>query len=469
MIRKQRTKIKDVLASEKPVDSITVMGWVRTKRDSKDFSFVELNDGSTPKNIQIIAEGSLKNYEEVKKLTTGASVKVVGALVESPASGQKFEIKAKEIEIFCFADPMEYPLQKKGIPFEKLREVAHLRPRTNTFAAMARVRHHVAMAIHKFFDDRGFVYVHTPIITGSDCEGAGEMFRVSTLDPENLPKTKEGKVDYSKDFFGKPTYLTVSGQLDGEMFALAVGDIYTFGPTFRAENSNTSRHASEFWMIEPEMAFYDLEDLMDLEEEFVRYIIQYCFDHCMDDLEFFDKWIEKGLIDALKHVLESKFARVTYEEATKILEGAEKSGKTKFEVKPGWDVEMGAEHERYLTEKHFKVPIILHNFPKEFKAFYMYQNDDGKTLQGTDVLVPRIGEITGGSVREHRLDKLKALIEEKNLDMKQYEWYLDTRKFGSVPHAGFGLGFERLVMFLTGMKNIRDIIPFPRTPGNAEF
>ncbi len=465
-----RQKIKELIKLEisEPKEAV-VKGWIRTKRESKKLTFLAVSDGSCPATLQIVIKEDFPNYAEIiKQLSSGTSLMITGDLVKSKGAEQPVEMVAKEIQIYGLCDALEYPLQKKELTYEYLREIAHLRPRTATFGAVFRMRHSMAFAIHKFFNDKGFYYIHTPIITGSDCEGAGEMFKVTTLPLEAIPKTKDGKVDFDKDFFGKETNLTVSGQLEGELFALALGEIYTFGPTFRAENSNTSRHASEFWMIEPEMAFCELPELMNLEEEFVKYLIKYAFDHCADELEFFDKNIEGGLIERLRMVLETEFERVTYRDAVKILEEAEASGAVKFEVTPSWQVEIATEHERYLTEKHFKKPIILHNFPREFKAFYMFQNEDG-TVRGTDVLVPRIGEILGGSEREWRLDRLTGRIKELGLSEQDYWWYVDTRKFGSVPHAGFGLGFERLLMFITGMQNIRDVCAFPRTPRNSEF
>jgi len=461
----KRIKIKQLFEDAKEQKGITIAGWVRTRRDSKAFSFMEVNDGSGPKNLQVFVENTLENYEqEVKKLSIGCSVSVHGDLVKSPAKGQAFELKAKQITVLGWADPEEYPLQKKETSLEFLREQAYLRPRTNMFSSVFRIRSALAFAIHKFFFERGFFYIHTPIITASDCEGAGQMFKVTTLDLEKLPK-KNGKIDFSQDFFGKASYLTVSGQLEGELFATALGDIYTFGPTFRAENSNTARHASEFWMIEPEMAFYELEDNMQLAEDFIKYMIKFLFDNYMDDMEYCDKNIEPGLIERLKQVLNSKFVRLDYTDAIDILM---KSGK-KFEFPVKWGIDMQAEHERYLTEQHFKGPVIVINYPKEIKAFYMKQNPDGKTVRAMDVLVPGVGEIIGGSQREDNHDKLVARIKEMDMKPEDYWWYLNIRKWGSVPHSGFGLGFERALMYLTGMKNIRDVVPFARTPKNAEF
>lgn len=441
------------------------MGWVRTRRGNKHVQFVALNDGSTIKNIQIVFDLEKFSDEELKNITTGSSLHVVGKLVESMGKGQSVEIQADRFEVFGVADPEKYPLQKKGHTLEFLREIAHLRPRTNTFGAVLRVRSALAFAIHKFFNERGFFYLNTPLITASDCEGAGAMFQVTTLDLNNLPKTEDGKVDFSADFFGKPTALTVSGQLEGELGATALGAIYTFGPTFRAENSNTPRHLSEFWMIEPEMAFCDIADNMDLAEEFIKYCINYALDNCMDDLEFLQKMYDPELIDRLRHVVKENFVRLSYTEGVKILE---ESGH-KFEFPVYWGADLQSEHERFLVEHHFKRPVILTDYPKEIKAFYMKQNEDGKTVRAMDVLFPKIGEIIGGSEREANYDKLLTRIEELGIPMKDMWWYLDTRRFGSVPHSGFGLGFERLVLFVTGMTNIRDVIPFPRTPNNAEF
>ncbi len=441
------------------------MGWVRTRRGNKHVQFVALNDGSTIKNIQIVFDLQKFSEDDLRNITTGCSLHVVGRLVESMGKGQSVEVQAERFEVFGLADPEKYPLQKKGHTLEFLREIAHLRPRTNTFGAVLRVRSALAFAIHKFFNERGFFYLHTPLITASDCEGAGAMFQVTTLDLNNLPKTDDGKVDFSADFFGKPTALTVSGQLEGELGATALGAIYTFGPTFRAENSNTPRHLSEFWMIEPEMAFYDITDNMDLAEDFIKYCINYALTNCMDDLEFLAKMYDPELIDRLRHVVEEKFVRLTYTEGVKLLE---ESGH-KFEFPVYWGADLQSEHERYLVEHYFKRPVILTDYPKEIKAFYMKQNEDGKTVRAMDVLFPKIGEIIGGSEREANYDKLSARIDELGIPMKDMWWYLDTRRFGSVPHSGFGLGFERLVLFVTGMTNIRDVIPFPRTPNNAEF
>ena len=463
----KRTKIKALLAMEPGVE-VLVKGWVRTKRGNKQVKFIALNDGSTINNVQIVAEAELFSEELLKNVTTGASLAVRGLLVPSIGSGQAVEIKAEEIEVLGECDPMRYPLQKKDTTMEYLRTIAHLRPRTNTFGAVLRIRHAMAFAIHKFFNDKGFVYLHTPLITESDAEGAGDMFQVTTMDLKNIPLDKKGNVDFSKDFFGKKTSLTVSGQLEGELGATAVGEIYTFGPTFRAENSNTPRHLAEFWMIEPEMAFYDINDDMDLGEEFVKYLVQYALDNCMDDLQFLNSKYDEGLIERLRSVLGIKFERVTYTRAVEILEEAIANG-TKFEFPVHWGTDFQSEHERYLVEKYFNKPVILTDFPKDIKAFYMKQNEDGRTVRGMDVLFPKIGEIIGGSEREASLEKLEQRIAELGMSRKNLEWYIDTRRFGTVPHSGFGLGFERLLLFVTGMQNIRDVIPFPRTPKNAEF
>ena len=454
-----------MLAPEAAGRQVDVRGWVRTRRGNKFVQFVALNDGSTINNLQIVFDMNKFSEDDLKAVTTGSSIHVVGQLVESQGKGQTNEVQAETLEVYGTADPAKYPLQKKGHSLEFLREIAHLRPRTNTFGAVLRVRSKLAYAIHKFFQEKGFQYLHTPLITASDCEGAGAMFQVTTLPLNDLPKTEDGKVDYSQDFFGKPTALTVSGQLEGELGATALGEIYTFGPTFRAENSNTPRHLSEFWMIEPEMSFYDLEDNMELAEEFVKYCIKYVVDNCPDDIQFLNDHFDKGLIERLEFVMHNDFQRVTYTEGVKILE---ESGH-KFEFPVYWGADLQSEHERFLVEEHFKKPVIMTDYPKEIKAFYMKQNADGKTVQGMDVLFPQIGEIIGGSVREESYDKLLARIEELNIPMKDMWWYLDTRRFGSVPHAGFGLGFERLMLFVTGMTNIRDVIPFPRTPKNCEY
>ena len=460
----KRTKIVKLLASESEQPQVLVKGWVKTRRDAKDFSFVEINDGSCLKNMQVIANNNLPNYEEIKKLTTGSSVAVKGKLVASQGSSQKYEVVAEEFEIYSIA-PDDFPLQKKKHSDEFLRTIAHLRPRTNKYGAAFRIRSQLSYAIHKFFQERGFKYVHTPIITGSDCEGAGEMFQVTTLDLNNLPRTADGKIDYSKDFFGKEAHLTVSGQLNGEMYATALGDIYTFGPTFRAENSNTPRHAAEFWMIEPEMAFADIYDDMDLAEDMVRYCVKDIMENCAEDLDLFEKFVDPTLKATLDNIMNNSFARITYSEAIEIMK---KSGK-KFEYEPEYGIDLQTEHERYLAEEHFKKPVIVRDYPKEIKAFYMKQNDDGKTVAAMDVLVPRIGELIGGSQREDSYDKLVARIKELGMNVEDYGWYLDSRKYGSVPHAGFGLGFERMMMLVTGISNIRDVLPFPRTPKSINF
>lgn len=460
----QREKVKAVLISE-PGRDVLVKGWVRTRRGNKNISFIALNDGSTINNIQIVAEIASFDDEMLKKVTTGSSIGVRGKLVTSTGQGQSVEILASEIILYGTADPEKYPLQKKGHSMEFLREIAHLRFRTNTFGAVFRIRHAMAFAVHKYFNDRGFYYLHTPIITGSDAEGAGEMFSVTTLKLDNMPKGKDGKVDFSGDFFGKQTNLTVSGQLEGELGALSLGEIYTFGPTFRAENSNTPRHLAEFWMIEPEMAFYDINDNMDLAEDFTRYLIRHALEECKDDIGFLNEMVDKELIERLRFVIDNDFIRTTYTNAVEILE---KSGKT-WEFPVSWGRDLQAEHERYLVEEHFKRPVILTDYPKDIKAFYMKQNDDGKTVRGMDVLFPRIGEIIGGSQREEELLKLETRMSEMGIPAEEMWWYLDTRRFGTAPHSGFGLGFERLILFITGMTNIRDVIPFPRTPRNAEF
>jgi asparaginyl-tRNA synthetase len=464
----KRIKIVDLLknSAEGIIGSdVTIKGWVRTRRDSKNVVFIAVNDGSIIHSIQVVADASRFDESLLKDITTGSGVRISGKLTESPAQGQPVEIHAGEIEIYGKCPSDSYPLQKKGHTLEFLREIAHLRPRTNTFGAILRIRHAMAFAIHKYFNEHGFNYLHTPIITGSDAEGAGAMFHVSTLDINNPPRTADGKVDFSQDFFGKETNLTVSGQLEGELGALALGEIYTFGPTFRAENSNTPRHLAEFWMIEPEMAFYDITDNMDLAEDFLKSLIKYALEYCHDDLEFLQKMYDKELIPRLQGIIDSEFKRLTYTEAIDILV---KSGQ-KFEFPVSWGTDLQAEHERYLVEQHFKLPVILTDYPIEIKAFYMKQNDDGKTVRAMDVLFPRIGEIIGGSQREENYDKLLNRIKELNIPEKDIWWYLETRKFGSVPHSGFGLGFERLILFVTGMANIRDVIPFPRTPKNAEF
>jgi asparaginyl-tRNA synthetase len=452
-----RTLIKNALAASEPREAITLGGWVRTRRDSKGFSFLELNDGSCFASIQVVADAGIPGYERIAEFTTGASAVIEGTLVASPAAGQKWEVKATRIQLIGTADA-SYPLQKKGHTLEFLRSIAHLRPRSNLFGAVFRTRSKLALAVHEFFQSRDFVYVHTPIITASDCEGAGEMFRVTTL---------KGNIDEqpTMDFFGKPSYLTVSGQLEGETFACALSNIYTFGPTFRAENSNTARHAAEFWMIEPEMAFCDLQGDMDLAEEFIKSLAKYAMEHCAEDLAFFAKFVDKGLHERLKFVVERPFVRVPYTEAVEILT---KSGK-KFEYPVEYGQNLQSEHERFLTEEHFKSPTTVFNYPREIKPFYMRVNDDGKTVTAMDVLVPGIGEVIGGAQREERPDVLEQQLKHHQLNPADYWWYADLRKYGTVPHAGFGLGFERLIMFLTGVSNIRDVIPFARTPGNAEF
>ncbi|MGM9745426.1 MAG: asparagine--tRNA ligase [Paludibacteraceae bacterium] len=464
----KRTVIVDALKRTDYGTEINIRGWVRTRRGNKNVGFIALNDGSTINNIQVVVDMAKFDDEQLKPITTGAAISVNGRLTESLGSGQNVEIQADEILVYGTADPNTYPLQKKGHTMEYLREIAHLRPRTNTFGAVFRIRHNMAMAIHSFFHQNGFFYFHTPLITASDCEGAGQMFQVTTKNLYNLKKTDEGKIDYSDDFFGKQASLTVSGQLEGELAATALGKIYTFGPTFRAENSNTPRHLAEFWMIEPEIAFIQLDELMDLEEEFIKYCVRWALEHCADDLAFLNKMIDNGLIERLKSVVETDFVRLPYSEGINILETAIANGR-KFEYPVYWGCDLASEHERFLVEEHFKCPVIMTDYPKEIKAFYMKQNADGRTVQGTDVLFPQIGEIIGGSVREESYDKLMARIDELQIPMKDMWWYLDTRRFGTVPHAGFGLGFERLMLFVTGMQNIRDVIPFPRTPNNCEF
>lgn len=461
----KRTKIVDIFNPELLDTDVCVKGWVRTRRGNKHVQFVALNDGSTIKNIQIVFDMSVFTDEQLKPITTGASLCVTGRLVASMGKGQTCEIQAQTLEVYGTADPAEYPLQKKGHSLEFLREIAHLRPRTNTFGAILRVRSVLAYAIHRFFNEKGFVYLNTPLITESDCEGAGAMFQVTTLPLDNPPRTEDGKVDYSKDFFGKAAALTVSGQLEGELGATALGAIYTFGPTFRAENSNTPRHLSEFWMIEPEMAFYEIEDNMDLAEEFIKYCISFALEKAKDDIEFLSQMYDPELVERLRFVVNNKFVRLTYTEGVKILE---ESGH-KFDFPVYWGADLQSEHERYLVEQHFKRPVILTDYPKEIKAFYMKQNEDGRTVRAMDVLFPKIGEIIGGSEREADYEKLLTRINELGIPMKDMWWYLDTRKFGTVPHSGFGLGFERLVLFVTGMANIRDVIAFPRYPGNANF
>ena len=478
----KRTKVIDALKRTDFGSEITVMGWVRSKRGSKGIFFIALNDGSTIKNVQVVGEEELFDEAMVKQITTGACIRVTGVLVESPAAGQASEIQAKEIEVLGTCDST-YPMQKKGQSFEYMRQHAHMRLRTNTFGAVMRIRHNMAMAIHTYFHEHGFFYFHTPLITASDCEGAGNMFQVTTKNLYDLKKDEQGKIIYDDDFFGEQTSLTVSGQLEGELGATALGAIYTFGPTFRAENSNTPRHLAEFWMIEPEVAFLDQEELMDLEEDFIKYCVRWALDHCQDDLEFLNKMIDKTLIERLEGVLKETFVRLPYTEGIRILQEAIQKGK-KFEFPCQWGDDLASEHERYLVEEHFKKPVIMTDYPTAIKSFYMKQNAPagesgsigykgcvapGPTMQGTDVLFPSIGEIIGGSVREESLEKLQAEVERRHMDTTHLEWYLDTRRWGSCPHAGFGLGFERLILFVTGMQNIRDVIPFPRTPKNAAF
>jgi asparaginyl-tRNA synthetase len=461
----QLLHVKELLSLQASGEEIRVSGWVRTRRDTKEFSFIEINDGSCLANAQVIALPALPNYQsEILRLTTGSSITVEGAVVDSPGKCQRFEIRATSVIVHGYA-PSDYPLQKKRHSFEYLREIAHLRPRTNALGAVGRLRSDMSFAVHRFFHERGFYYIHTPIITASDCEGAGAMFRVSALDPENPPRNAQGTIDFTKDFFGKPAGLTVSGQLEAEIYALALGRVYTFGPTFRAENSNTPRHLAEFWMIEPEMAFCRLDGDMDLAEEFVRFLVREALTNNTDDLRLFNERIDTGLIERLEHIASSAFERITYNDAIKALE--QNNGSFEFPVQWGSDIQ--SEHERFLTETVFKKPVIVHDYPKTIKAFYMRANDDGKTVRAMDVLVPRIGELIGGSEREERPDALRSRLKEQGLDEKNYWWYLDLRTYGSAPHAGFGLGFERLMLLLTGMQNIRDVIPFPRYPGNAEF
>ena len=463
----KRTRISDLLKSKEHGTEVNVRGWVRTRRSSKQVAFVALNDGSTINNVQVVIDADKFDEELVKQFTTGACLSVNGMLVESIGGGQSVEIQATEIELLGACDST-YPLQKKGQTMEYMRTVAHLRPRTNTFGAVFRIRHNMAYAIHKFFHDKGFYYFHTPIITASDCEGAGQMFQVTTMNLYDLKKDEEGSIKYDSDFFGKQASLTVSGQLEGELAATALGAIYTFGPTFRAENSNTPRHLAEFWMIEPEVAFNDIIDNMELAEEFIKYCVQWALDNCMKDITFLNNMFDKELIERLRSIVNTEFVRLTYTEGIKILEDAVAAGH-KFEFPVYWGVDLASEHERYLVETHFKRPVILTDYPKDIKAFYMKQNEDGKTVRAMDVLFPKIGEIIGGSEREADYDKLLARVEEMNIPMKDMWWYLDTRRYGSCPHSGFGLGFERLLLFVTGMSNIRDVIPFPRTPNNAEF
>ena len=463
----RRIKIKDLLGM-KPGEEVLVKGWVRTKRGNKEIAFIALNDGSTVKNIQIVVDKNEETEKILSKISTGACISVKGKLVESVGSGQDVEVHASDIEVLGECDPMRFPLQKKDTSFEYLRTVAHMRPRTNTFGAVFRLRSQMAFAIHEYFHSKGFVYLNTPLITASDCEGAGQMFQVTTLDLNNVPKNKKGQPDFSKDFFGKQTSLTVSGQLEGELGATALGEIYTFGPTFRAENSNTPRHLAEFWMVEPEMAFYDINDNMDLAEDFIKHLVRYALDNCYDDVRFLNDRYDPELIERLQSVVNTEFVRLEYTEGIKILEKAIADG-VQFEYPVYWGVDLQSEHERYLVEKHFGKPVILTGYPKDIKAFYMKQNADGKTVRAMDVLFPKIGEIIGGSEREASLQKLEERIDELQMSRKNLEWYIDTRRFGSCPHSGFGLGFERLLLFVTGMQNIRDVIPFPRTPKNAEY
>ncbi len=462
-----RTKVVDVLKCTDFGAVVNVKGWVRTHRSSKAVDFIALNDGSTIKNVQVVVDPAKFDENTLKQITTGACISVNGELVESQGAGQTVEIQCREIEVYglCGSD---YPMQKKGQSFEYMRQYAHMRLRTNTFGAVMRIRHNMAIAIHRYFHEHGFFYFHTPLITASDCEGAGQMFQVTTKNLYDLKKDDEGKIIYDDDFFGKQASLTVSGQLEGELGATALGAIYTFGPTFRAENSNTPRHLAEFWMIEPEVAFIDLNGLMDLEEDFIKYCVQWALDKCQDDLEFLNKMVDKTLIERLKSVVADSFVRLPYTEGIRILEEAVAGGR-KFEFPVSWGMDLASEHERYLVEEHFRKPVIMTDYPKEIKAFYMKINEDGRTVQGTDVLFPQICEIIGGSVREENYDKLMGEIEERNIPMKDMWWYLDTRKYGTCPHGGFGLGFERLILFVTGMQNIRDVIPFPRTPKTAEF
>ena len=461
----KRSTVKELLEAAELNKEILLKGWVRTRRGNNQVAFIAVNDGTIIHNIQVVAELNAFPEDVMRKVTTGSSISVSGTLVESMGKGQRVEIQAKDIQVLGEADPEVYPLQKKGHSFEFLREIAHLRFRTNTFGAVFRIRHALAYAIHKYYNDEGFYYLHTPIITASDAEGAGAMFKVTTLDLKNIPQDEDGEIDFNQDFFGRPTNLTVSGQLEGELGALALSSIYTFGPTFRAENSNTPRHVAEFWMIEPEMAFYDIHDNMDLAEDFLKYLISYTLEHCKDDLEFLNNMVDKGLLERLKFVLDHPFERKTYSEAIEILKKADK----KFEFPVEWGLDLQAEHERYLVEEYYRRPVILIDYPKDIKAFYMKQNDDGRTVRAMDVLFPQIGEIIGGSQREEVLEKLQNRMSEMDIPEDELWWYLETRKFGTVEHSGFGLGFERLIMFITGMSNIRDVIPFPRTPRNAEF
>ncbi|KGN71265.1 asparagine--tRNA ligase [Porphyromonas sp. COT-239 OH1446] len=464
----KRTKIIELLRGELVGQQVNVKGWVRTRRGNKAVAFIALNDGSTIHNLQVVADLANFSDELISKITTGAALSVDGQLVSSQGQGQSVEIQASQIEVLGTADPQTYPLQKKGHSLEFLREIAHLRPRTNTFGAIYRIRHQMSIAIHTYFHERGFIYFHAPIITGSDAEGAGQMFQVTTLPLEATPRLQDGSVDYGQDFFARPTSLTVSGQLEGEMAAMALGAIYTFGPTFRAENSNTARHLAEFWMIEPEVAFYDINDNMDLAEDFIKHCVRWALDHCWDDIQFLSEHFDKELIDRLRFVLEKPFKRMTYTEGIEVLEQAKAAGR-KFEFPVYWGADLASEHERYLVEEHYQRPVIVTDYPKEIKSFYMKLNDDGKTVRGMDVLFPKIGEIIGGSEREADYEKLRLRAEEMGVPDKDIWWYLDSRRYGTAPHAGFGLGFERLLLFVTGMANIRDVIPFPRTPRNAEF
>ncbi len=459
-------RVEEALGRSPGSEAIRVRGWVRTRRDSKSgFSFLELNDGSCMKSLQVLADGNLPNYEELLQLSTGCSVEVEGPLVESPGKGQAVELHARQVRVLGTSDARVYPLQKKRHSFEFLRQLTHLRARTNTFGAVFRVRNRLSRSIHDFFQERGFLYIQTPVITPMDCEGAGELFRVTTLDPGQPPRDQEGRVNHEEDFFGRQTYLTVSGQLEAESLACALGNVYTFGPTFRAENSNTSRHLSEFWMVEPEMAFCDLEQDMDVAEDFLKFLISSVLDHCREDMEFFDLRIQKGLLETLEQIRGSRFRRISYTEAIELLQGASRP----FDFPPEWGKDLQSEHERFLTEEAFSGPVIVYDYPEIFKPFYMYRNDDGKTVRAMDVLVPRAGEIIGGSQREDRIDLVAERIRQAGLVPVAYEWYLDLRRYGSVPHAGFGLGFDRFVQFVTGMQNIRDVIPFPRTPKSAQF
>jgi len=463
-------RIKDILTSGQPGEELTIKGWVRTKRGSKKFTFIEVNDGSVMSGLQAIVDANLPDYEPLMaRISTGASVAISGKLADSPGKGQRVELQATSLEVFGESDGETYPLQKKRHSFEFLREISHLRSRTNTLGAVFRVRNACATAIHNFFQEQGFLWMHTPILTASDCEGAGEMFTVTRFNLDNIPTDKSGKADYSQDFFGKPAYLTVSGQLEAEIMAMAFRNVYTFGPTFRAENSNTSRHLAEFWMVEPEMAFCDLGGNMDLAESFLKYVFSYVMEHCEDDMAFFNQRINDTVLATAENIINSEFARVTYTEAIALLETAIKENKKEFEYPVSWGIDLQSEHERYLAEDHFKKPVIVTDYPVGIKAFYMRLNDDNKTVAAMDVLAPGIGEIIGGAQREERLDILERRLEEADLPKEEYWWYLDLRRYGTVPHAGFGLGFERLVQFITGMTNIRDVIPFPRTPDNLEF